>query len=187
MIQIVPYDPRWPLEFTELAQGLWQALGDLAMRIDHIGSTSIPGLAAKDVIDIQVTVQAFTTQLETTLGTLGYTGSPTTIADHPPPLDTSPDEQWQKWYFRPPANQRKTHLHVRIQGHANQRYPLLFRDYLRAHTVAASTYGLIKEQLARYHSHDRDAYYDIKDPVCDLIWDAAQAWANATGWNPEAV
>ena len=62
--------------------------------------------------------------------------------------------------------------------------PLLFRDYLRAHPVAAGAYAQIKLQLARYGPEDWDHYYDIKDPVCDVIIAAAEDWARATGWAP---
>ena len=80
--------------------------------------------------------------------------------------------------------QRPTHLHVRQVGRANQRYALLFRDYLRAHPGAAETYAIIKRELIRLNPDDVDAYYAVKDPVCDLIMDAARIWAAATGWDP---
>ena len=72
----------------------------------------------------------------------------------------------------------------RKAGNPNQRYALLFRDYLRAHPNSAATIALIKQQLAHYHADDVDAYYNIKDPVYDLIWDAAQAWAEQSDWQP---
>ena len=87
-------------------------------------------------------------------------------------------------FFRQPSGQRRTNIHVRMQGNPNQRYPLLFRDYLRAHPNSARTVELIKRQLAKHHADDVEAYYDIKDPVYDLIWDAAQEWARHTGWRP---
>jgi GrpB-like predicted nucleotidyltransferase (UPF0157 family) len=184
MITIVPYNPRWPVEFSHLAAPLQQALGDLALRIDHIGSTAVPGLAAKDIIDMQLTVRAFTPALERALAAFGYERRTDITADHRPPRAAGPHSDWEKWYFQPPASQRPTHLHVRIVNRANQRYALLFRDYLRAHPVAADAYGIIKHQLARYHPTDWDAYYDIKDPVCDLIWSAAEDWARVTNWQP---
>jgi GrpB-like predicted nucleotidyltransferase (UPF0157 family) len=182
MIEIVPYDPQWPFEFSRLAPPLAAALGELAVRIDHIGSTAVPGLAAKDVIDIQVSVRALEPAVAAALAGLGYEQRPGIVGDHRPPQAAGPDSDWQKWFFRPPAGQRRTNLHVRVAGRPNQRYPLLFRDYLRAHPAAAEAYGLIKQQLARHHPDDMDAYYDIKDPACDLIWVAAKAWAAASGW-----
>ena len=73
-----------------------------------------------------------------------------------------------------------------MRGRANQRYPLLFRDYLRAHPLARDAYAIIKQQLARYYPQDENAYYNIKDPVCDLIWSAAEEWAQSTDWKPES-
>jgi GrpB-like predicted nucleotidyltransferase (UPF0157 family) len=186
MITIVPYNPQWPLEFARLAEPLQHALGEFALRIDHIGSTAVPGLAAKDVIDMQVTVHALSTPVETALATLGYERVVRITADHRPPNTTGPDTDWHKWFFRPSATQRRSNLHVRMQGRANQRYALLFRDYLRTHPIARDAYALIKQQLARYHPQDEDAYYDIKDPVCDIIWSAAEDWARSTNWQPSS-
>jgi GrpB-like predicted nucleotidyltransferase (UPF0157 family) len=73
---------------------------------------------------------------------------------------------------------------VRLRGAANQRYALLFQDYLRVHPMGAAAYAQVKLALARYHADDIDAYYDIKDPVCDIIMAAAESWAAATQWEP---
>jgi len=184
MITIVAYDTSWPEAFIGVAQPLRTALGELALRIDHIGSTSVPGLAAKDVIDVQVTVKDFSSapQLLSALGSLGYTLIPHITSDHLPPLYQGPETDWEKLMFRPPANQRPTHLHVRALGRPNQRYPLLFRDYLRAHPVASAAYAQIKTSLSQWHPDDVDFYYDIKDPLCDIVIDAAEDWVQATGW-----
>ena len=64
MIAILPYQQQWPEQFVSLGRELRKALGDLALRIDHIGSTSVPGLAVKDVLDIQVTARALTTEVD---------------------------------------------------------------------------------------------------------------------------
>src|SRR6266699_2109496 len=87
-IVIAPYDPHWPLEFRQLGTPLRAALGDLALRVDHIGSTSVPGLAAKDVIDVQITIKDFscTPQLVAALGSLGYTRVSDITGDHLPPF-----------------------------------------------------------------------------------------------------
>ena len=184
MITIVAYDTSWPEAFIAVAQPLRTALGELALRIDHIGSTSVPGLAAKDVIDVQVTLKDFSSapQLVSALGSLSYTLIPHFTSDHLPPLYQGPETDWEKLIFRPPANQRPTHLHVRALGRPNQRYPLLFRDYLRAHPVASAAYAQIKTSLSQRHPDDVDFYYDIKDPLCDIVIDAAEDWAQATGW-----
>jgi GrpB-like predicted nucleotidyltransferase (UPF0157 family) len=71
-----------------------------------------------------------------------------------------------------------------VAGRANQRYAVLFRDYLRVDSAAASAYGQVKVALARYHGEDVDAYYAIKDPVCDILMAGAEAWAATVGWMP---
>jgi GrpB-like predicted nucleotidyltransferase (UPF0157 family) len=180
-ILITPYDPRWPHEFEAVRSSLQEILGALALRIDHIGSTSVPGLGAKDVIDIQITVQALTPEVRQKLIEAGYEHREAITHDHVPLGEDDDPKLWAKFCFVQTTGQRRANIHVRAAGNPNQRYPLLFRDYLRAHPNSAHTVELIKRQLARYHADDVEAYYDIKDPVYDLIWDAAQEWARTTG------
>jgi GrpB-like predicted nucleotidyltransferase (UPF0157 family) len=176
-IEIIPYDPTWPEQFKQVAATIRTALGDLAHSIDHIGSTSVPGLAAKDVIDVQVTVAKLEPELiVAALASLGYVHLNWISSDHvPPSYDATPDE-WRKLIFRERPGQRRVNLHVREAGRTNQRYALLFRDYLRADPMAAGSYAQIKHALARLHPADVDAYYDVKDPVCDIIMAAAEQW-----------
>jgi GrpB-like predicted nucleotidyltransferase (UPF0157 family) len=186
-IVIVPYRPSWADEFAALARGLRDALGPLALRIDHIGSTSVPGLAAKDIIDIQVTVQALDEPVGRALESAGYRRREPISADHVPPGQPETPCEWAKWLYRPAGGQRSTNVHTRVAGRLNQRYPLLFRDYLRAHPNATESYALVKMALAKYHAGDVEAYYDVKDPVCDIIMAAAEEWATATHWQPQAA
>lgn len=185
-ITIAPYDPHWPAEFRAIGMRLRRALGDLALRIDHIGSTAVPGLAAKDVIDIQITVAALdAAALAAALAPLGYAQKREIDHDHTPPgHEDDPPEEWRKLFFRPPTGQRLTNLHVRQVGRANQRYALLCRDYLRADPQACGGYERAKVALARLHPDDVDAYYDVKDPVFDIILAGAEHWATATGYTP---
>ena len=184
-IAIVPYDERWPAEFGRIAAALREALGALALRIDHIGSTAVPGLAAKDLIEVQVTVAALdAAAIATALAPLGYALRDDITRDHVPPgMDDAPAE-WRKLFFQAPAGQRRTQLHVREAGRANQRYALVWRDYLRAAPTTAASYGQVKAAFARLHPEDQAAYYDVKDAVCDIIADAAERWAAATGYVP---
>jgi GrpB-like predicted nucleotidyltransferase (UPF0157 family) len=182
MLKIVPYQPGWPGEFHALGRSLRQALGDRAVRIDHIGSTSVPGLAAKDIIDVQVTVADLTAPVERAFNRAGYQRLEAFTRDHLPPGSAGPAGEWVKWLFRPPAGQRPANIHVRISGRANQRYALLFRDYLRAQPAAALAYARVKEALVKYHPNDVEAYYDVKDPVCDILIGGAEVWAVATNW-----
>jgi GrpB-like predicted nucleotidyltransferase (UPF0157 family) len=181
-IVIEDYDPSWPEQFEAIRAALQQVLGPLALRIDHIGSTSVPGLGAKDVIDVQVTVGELDPEIITRLVSAGYTYKPNRTDHVPPGEDTNPS-LWNKFLFVQPEGQRRMHIHIRKAGNPNQRYPLLFRDYLRVHPRSTATIEQIKRQLAKYHADDVTAYYDIKDPVYDLIWDAAQEWAKSTGWD----
>jgi GrpB-like predicted nucleotidyltransferase (UPF0157 family) len=184
-LQIVPYRASWPTEFAAIAAPLRQALGGLATRIDHIGSTSVPGLAAKDIVDVQVSVEALEGRIASALATLGYTLRADITGDHVPPGASSAPSEWAKQYFTPPEGQRPTHLHVRVDGRANQRYPLLFRDYLRAHPDSAVAYARLKMQLAALLRENRFTYTDIKDSACDLIAFAAEEWATSTVWRPD--
>jgi GrpB-like predicted nucleotidyltransferase (UPF0157 family) len=154
-------------------------LGDRAVRIDHIGSTAVSGLAAKPVIDIQITVAGLgdANQLsDAGLEEISVYG------DHRPPGATGPEADWQKRLFSRRAAM-PTNVHVRVEGRANQRYALLFREYLRAHPLSAEAYADLKRGLAR-HLSDRGTYADVKDPACDLIAIAAEAWAAETAWEP---
>jgi GrpB-like predicted nucleotidyltransferase (UPF0157 family) len=177
MITISAYQQTWPQEFAALRDALRPILGPLALRIDHIGSTAVPGLGAKDVIDVQITVPALTPEVLQKLIDAGYQHFAGITRDHTPPgADTDP-ARWAKFFFNERRGERRANIHVRAAGNPNQQYPLLFRDYLRAHPHSARAVELIKRELARLHPDDMDAYYDIKDPVYDLIWDAAQEWA----------
>jgi GrpB-like predicted nucleotidyltransferase (UPF0157 family) len=183
-IVIDAYNPLWPQEFETIRQSLQEILGGLALRIDHIGSTSVPGLGAKDVIDVQITVEALAPEIGQKLIAAGYVCWEDIRYDHVPPGEDDDPRLWAKFFFHQPAGQRRANIHVRAAGTPNQRYPLLFRDYLRRHPNSARTVERVKRAIARYHADDVEAYYEIKDPVYDLIWDAAQDWATATGWQP---
>ena len=183
-IVIVDYRPEWAKEFTVIERHLREALGELALRIDHIGSTAVPGLAAKDIVDVQVTVRDLTPDVEAAFRRAGYSRLEYT-RDHRPPTATGPDRDWEKQMYRPSPGARPTNIHVRRAGSANGRYALLFRDYLRAHPLAALAYARAKTALAHHGPTDWDLYYDVKDPVCDIIMAGAEDWAGWTGWGIE--
>jgi len=177
-VTIVEPKATWPTEFEAIATSLREALGPLAIRIDHIGSTAVPGLPAKDIIDVQVTVAALDRdRLVPALARAGFVDQGI-AADHRPPGASGPDDDWRKLLFKPRTG-RPVNLHVRVAGRPNQRYPLLFRDYLRAHPESAAAYAVLKRALAAL-GIDREVYADVKDPACDLIFIAALAWASQT-------
>ncbi len=184
-IVIVPYRPAWTEEYAAIASGLREVLGPLALRIDHIGSTAVPGLVAKDIIDVQVTVRDFTTELESAFGRAGYPRRTDVTHDHRPPTASDPERDWEKQYYQPEGDGRPIHVHARRAGSPNGRYALLFRDYLRTHPLAAAAYAQMKTALARHGPTDWDLYYDVKDPVCDIVMAGAEDWAAVSGWNVE--
>jgi GrpB-like predicted nucleotidyltransferase (UPF0157 family) len=185
MIEIIAYQERWKEEFVTTAQQLHEALGDLALRIDHIGSTSVPGLAAKDIIDVQVTVKRLEPSLIPLITNLGfehppYLGDYHYHDDHQPPGYPTAEDEWLKYFFHK-SSPRRVNVHVRVAGKANQRYALLFRDYLRSSPASAEAYAQLKRGLAA-NLTDLRTYSDVKDPAVDLIAIAAEAWAKQTNW-----
>jgi GrpB-like predicted nucleotidyltransferase (UPF0157 family) len=172
-IEVAAYDPAWPARFAELGRELRAGLGPVALRIDHIGSTSVPGLAAKPIIDIQVSVADFEplAAYRLPLERLGYGYR----ADNP---------ERTKRYFREPPGRRRTHVHVRRAGSFSEQWALLFRDYLRAHAEVAAEYAAVKQRLAVRFRDDRRAYVDAKGPVLWEIIRKADEWAQAQGWLP---
>lgn len=165
-----------------LGRHLRHKLGDLALRIDHIGSTAIPGLAAKNVIDIQITVRELTPPLENALNLAGYQRVRHITQDRKP--DEAQD--WLKWFFQPSPARRSVNVHVRLSGRGNQRYALLFRDYLRACPAVARAYARVKIALVKSpHGggwNDLAGYYEVKNPVFDVIMGGAEVWAASIGW-----
>lgn len=182
MIEIVPYRASWPEEFATLGGSLRATLGERALAIHHIGSTSVPGLDAKDVIDMQLTVADLDAPLDEPLRRAGFLPKAGFFEDHRPPGMTLKPEELEKRLVG--YEGRRVHLHVREAGRFNQRYPLLCRDYLRAHPLAAAAYAEVKRQLARRFPDDVEAYCDVKDPVFDIIMAGAGAWAATVGWTP---
>ncbi|MFL5778226.1 MAG: GrpB family protein [Chloroflexota bacterium] len=177
----VDYDPTWPDEFEAVAARLQAALGERALRIDHIGSTAVPGLIAKDIIDVQVTVESFDGIAEP-VEAAGFEDLPWIRGDHRPPGTDVPDDELGKLFFEL-HQPRRVNLHVRLAGRFNQRYPLLCRDYLRAHPGAAAAYGAVKRALAEIVRGDVDAFYAVKNPVFDILMAGAEDWAANVDWS----
>lgn len=172
-IIIVEYDRQWPTLFAELGTRLRGALGEAALRIDHIGSTSVPGLSAKPVIDVQVSVSSFE-PLEAYRGPLEELGF--VLRAQNPDLT--------KRYFREQPGERRTHIHVRRAGSWPEQFALLFRDYIRLHNDDAKRYAELKHRLAQQYRDDRGSYVEAKAPFIWEIMTRADAWAQATGWQP---
>ncbi|WP_157251351.1 GrpB family protein [Nonomuraea typhae] len=179
---VVPYDPAWQEDAAALCAGIRDALGPLALHVEHIGSTSIPGMAAKPIFDVQVSVadldaaeKAFGGPLEA----LGF-GLSRYRRDHVPEGQADEPGRWAKRLWVRPG---RVNLHVRVAGAPNDRLALLFRDWFRAHPEAVPAYAEFKRRLAGV-AGGTGAYADTKDPVVDLVIVVAERWAGATGWSP---
>jgi GrpB-like predicted nucleotidyltransferase (UPF0157 family) len=185
MVTIVDADVRWPDEFERVHRELRDALDFDAPRIDHIGSTSVPGLPSKDVIDVQISVddEDALERVAVALEANDWRRGRGSWSDHPVPGLPVDASEWRKEFFNEPPGNRPAHVHVRIAGRANARYALLFRDFLLTHPDEASAYAELKRRLAAL-APDGDTYADAKDPACDLIYLAAERWAGETGWFP---
>jgi GrpB-like predicted nucleotidyltransferase (UPF0157 family) len=172
-IQIYDWSPRWAEDFRAKAAAIRGALGPQALRIDHIGSTAVPGLAAKPIIDIQVSVADFDRMeaLAGPMAAIGYDWRP-----------ANPD--LTKRYFRERPGGERTHVHIRRLGSWSEQWPLLFRDYMRAHPEEHVPYAALKRGLAEQYAFDRVGYSAAKG---DHLWAAirrADLWARDTGWAP---
>ena len=183
---IIPYQARWPDEFQHLADRIRDSVGAAAARIDHIGSTSVPGLGAKDVIDIQVTVADLDDAVAVTrpLKAAGFRQGDKFVYDEFR-TKAATDPELRKLYMREPESERRTHVHIRELGRFNQRYALLFRDYLRASEAVRVEYEVIKHRAAQLFPETIDGYLFLKDPVFHIIYEAASLWAQLVGWVPD--
>lgn len=155
-IEIVPYDVTWPQRFALEAARLREALGDVAVRIEHVGSTSVPGLAAKDVIDIQLSVAGFAPEarFREPLEGLGYVHR------------EDPEEPAHRFFgLSDAAGRRLVNIHVCESGGEWERRHLTFRDLLRTRPDVAVEYERLKRDLApRYEVVD-----DYADAKGDFI------------------
>jgi len=160
----------------------------MALRVEHIGSTAIVGMAAKPVYDLQVSVRDLANAAEAfdgPLAALGLVRRPWEQDHVPAGRDDDPALWAKRLWGRAEPGAERINLHCRVAGSPNERLALLFRDWLRAHPLAVSAYSQFKLALASIVD-DLEVYTDIKDPVVDLVVVAAEDWAEATGWTPTA-
>jgi len=148
-VEVVEYDDAWPTRFAAEADQIRAALGKELRAIEHVGSTSVPRLAAKPVVDIAVSVEDIDTFDVGVLEELGYRYVP-----------EYEDELPERRYFSKPG----FHVHVYEQEHEEFMDYLRFRDYLRTHPEDAQAYGVLKLRLASEHAEDREAYQEAKAP-----------------------
>lgn len=190
---VVPSDPLWRDQASRIVARLNTACGHRALRIDHIGSTAVPGLDAKDVIDIQVTVDSLDTadELSEALLTAGYPRVESVTGDNAKPdgrssvpgFDRVNDPSfWCKRFHGSADPGRPTNLHIRVDGYPNQQFALLFVDWLKANPDVQHDYLALK-RTAETQARTTAAYADVKEPWLVDAYQRAWAWADATDWS----
>lgn len=163
-VRLVPYDTNWPVQYQAEIARISAVIPDgLIVAAEHFGSTAIPGLPAKPIIDILIAVHSLSVARRLAvipLDALGYAF----WSDNP-----KTDRLFFVKGLPPSAPRRTHHIHMtEIDGEMWQR--LIFRDYLRAHPDEAARYAALKHDLAARHSHDREAYTDAKsDYVASVL------------------
>jgi GrpB-like predicted nucleotidyltransferase (UPF0157 family) len=175
----VPYRDSWANEGAKLVATLRALLPD-AMSVDHIGSTAVAGLAAKDCLDVMVQVSDLDAAgIRGILEGRGYRKRPEPWNRQ----ETSYGSVYRKQVFAPEAGARSCNIHVREHGGQNVRYALLFRDYLTADAAAAEAWGRFKVRLAQSVT-DLAAYGQIKAPAQEILMQSAEHWSREQGWQP---
>ncbi|HEX3781664.1 MAG TPA: GrpB family protein [Pseudonocardiaceae bacterium] len=187
-VRVVAADPAWPSRAEALLTEIVEVLGPAVVHADHIGSTAIPGMAAKDVLDLQLSVLDLPiaqTDFDAGLAGLGFVLRPFNH-DHVPAGSSDSPANWGKraWARRGHPG-GDVNLHVRLVGSPNERLALLFRDWFRAHPESVPGYAEFKRVLAGV-CPDLGGYTEVKDPVVDLVIGIAEGWAERTGWQPHA-
>jgi GrpB-like predicted nucleotidyltransferase (UPF0157 family) len=179
-VTVSPYDPSWPDDFAAIAAELRAALGGLVRAVDHVGSTSIPGMPAKNCIDVQIRVDRVgDAAIGPALSAIGLRlrSEPWNTAE------TSFGVTGPKLVFGSPVGARTANVHVRAYGSPQAGFALLFRDYLRGSPVASQAWGAFKVRLAQ-EVPDLYRYGQIKQPAMVVLMEAARGWAARSGWTP---
>ncbi|OBA77805.1 dephospho-CoA kinase [Mycobacterium sp. 1164966.3] len=196
--RLVPADPNWPDQARRIIDRLRTACGHRALRIDHIGSTAVPDYPAKDVIDVQITVESLAVagELVEPLLAAGYPRVDSITEDTVKTdarsavgrYDHSDDPTlWRKRFHGSADPGRPTHLHIRVDGWPNQQFALLFTDWLKANPDVRADYLATKraaERSAASGGADIGHYADAKEPWFLDAYRRAWAWADSTGWRP---
>lgn len=194
-VHLVAPDPTWPDQARRIVNRLRTACGHRALRVDHIGSTAVPDLPAKDVIDMQITVEslAIADELAEPLLGAGYPRwehitEDTARADARSTVDRFDHQDdaslWQKRIHASADPGRPTNVHIRVDGWPGQQFALLFVDWLRNNPDARADYLAVKREAERGAGGDISAYVAVKEPWYADAYRRAWAWADSTGWRP---
>ena len=159
-VVVLPYDEKWKQNFMEIKNELAQALGELAISIEHVGSTSVEGLAAKPIIDIDVVVKKENiNDVVSALNSIGYI--------HEGDLGIPGREAFA---YEGKEHLQQHHLYVCHEESLELKRHLAFRDYLRVHQEAVDEYGKIKMEAASLYPEVIDKYIEYKAPVIEKIY-----------------
>jgi dephospho-CoA kinase len=175
-------DPTWPEQYARLAARIRHAIAPADLRIDHIGSTAVPGLAAKDVLDVQLTVSDLA-EADALAERLAAAGFPRLPGDWWDDARAQDGGRWAKRLHGSADPGRPAYLHVRPAGSPGWRYALLMRDHLRADDKRRAAYLELKRNLAVGGPSLAD-YTAGKEPWFDEEYHLAEEWAARTGWRP---
>jgi len=183
-LHIAAADPSWPRQYERIAARIRHALGDRYLRLDHVGSTAVPGLPAKDVLDLQLVVPdlAAADRLEPALAGAGLPRYAGDWWDDPPPAG-APEEVLVKRFHGAADPGRLVQLHVRTVASPAWRYALAFRDWLRAEPAVRDEYAAVKRRLAAAGA-STSAYAERKGPWFATALPRLDGWIAATGWSP---
>ena len=160
-VLVLPYDASWKTAFNDIRRELEAALGDLAVGIEHVGSTSVEGLSAKPIIDIDVVIRDYSVfdAVVRKLASVGYI--------HEGDLGIK-DREAFKYTHKP--HLQKHHLYVCPQDSAELRRHITFRDFLRSNPDAVQEYSAVKETAARLYPEDIDGYIAYKSPCIERLY-----------------
>ena len=180
--------PDWPAQAGRLMARLRAAVPEDIVTLDHVGSTAVPGLDAKDVIDLQLGVRDMATadRIAPVLAEAGFPRWPGIVLDNPKPTHPDPAD-WVKRLHGSADPGRAVNLHVRLAGAPGWRFALCFRDWLRDDEAARAAYLAEKRRVARRHISDKStAGYaaDKESWFTDHAFPRMEAWAKRTGWQP---
>jgi dephospho-CoA kinase len=180
-------DSDWPRQAAGLSERLKAAAPEAVLAVDHIGSTAVPGLEAKDVIDLQLAVADLATadRIAPLLGAAGFPLWPGVLMDSP---HGHPDPAaWSKRLHGNADPARPVNLHVRVAGSPGWRFALCFRDWLRADPAARSEYAAEKRRVAALHAgDDSTAGYAVGKEAwfSGVAVPGMERWAESSGWQP---
>ena len=160
-VVVLPFDEQWKQDFLDIKDELTSALGQLAMRIEHVGSTSVEGLSAKPIIDIDVVIKDYSVfdEVVSALDSIGYR--------HEGDLGIAGRETFK---YDGKEHLRKHHLYVCPEDSPELKRHIAFRDYLRTHPDAVQEYSRIKEEGASLYPYDIDRYIEHKAPFIENIY-----------------